>query len=153
MIKNAKEMIEEALQDFKFSRGVERAIVRRILDRFVLYDVTLIDNETLSRLGYQEEEEEQEESGEVAYEQLTIIRRNLATGRETTITGRVKSTYVRMDTDPRQYLDAGLPPSEMYRFPISPETVTVYLSAEWVQHDSMHYLLTVLDQPKEEEEK
>lgn len=58
MIKSDKEMIEEALQDFQFTRAVERAIVKRVLDRFILYDVRLVSNETLSRLGYQEREDD-----------------------------------------------------------------------------------------------
>lgn len=89
---------------------------------------------------------------EVAYEQLTIIRRNLVTGRETTITGRVKSVYVRMDTEPQRYMDQGLPPGEIYRFPIPPQTVKLHLVAEWVQHRSMYYHLTVLNKPIEEVE-
>lgn len=84
--------------------------------------------------------------GEVAYQDLTITVKDVATKMETTYTGRVKDLVVIMQTE------RALDPIDMDR-PLTvmakKETLKIHLTAEWVVHHETHYVMTILDEPVE----
>lgn len=83
---------------------------------------------------------------EIAYQELTITVKDVATGMETTYTGRVKDLVVTMQTEMEpDDLDlrppVGLPMREV-------KSISVHLSGEWVKDRSgMHYLMAIIDEP------